>query len=448
MKIDGRFAAGLDEFMLRLGHLKVLAEILPSMAGNRQRLSRRLAEELSRPVPIGSEALQDVGNYLVRKELAQVKLPDGSLKAAHPKARYQNIIVELSPSNVVERIVSANGGAPTLWFQDRGIADHRTRSKVGAVTINREQITNKSGVSHLVDWAVIIGVANKRLGLTSLGRTLRAANKALNDKERDVNPYLLGPERLIFGWSLALVDGDVLARLVPLLARVTTVAKSDAVHLMMEVMDRLQKDAIGQAGGPGSTALKSVRMAKEDIGLLPVRARGRGASPSTVWHRVSSRLETLVDLGFLEKSTPAGEPKHFDYYYRITPALLEANERLSESESITTWAGEHLAALVASTLGITAGDSDSGEEMLAAAALVAGPTGIHIDSFALLSATLALHRGKMLSVAEARRSLETLAIRRPDIARLSRGYSGPRAEFASVLLPKLEAAGPSTFAKP
>ncbi len=32
-----------------------------------------------------------------------------------------------------------------------------------------------------------------------------------------------------------------------------------------------------------------------------------------------------------------------------------------------------------------------------------------------------------------------------DIARLSRGYSGARAEFASVILSKLEAAGPSTF---
>jgi hypothetical protein len=85
------------------------------------------------------------------------------------------------------------------------------------------------------------------------------------------------------------------------------------------------------------------------------------------------------------------------------------------------------------------------EELFHAAQLCFGPTGIHIDAFAVTASTLSLDNGKHLSIAEARRSIEELARQRPDIARLSRGYSGSRAELASIIMSKLDDAGPSAF---
>jgi hypothetical protein len=150
----------------------------------------------------------------------------------------------------------------------------------------------------------------------------------------------------------------------------------------------------------------------------------------TVWHRVSSRLEALVDLGFLSKVSEAGKDFSYEYYYRPTDLLLHAASSASDDIGPIEWAEAHLAASFA-LAPIRFGDA-CGEEIRAALQLSLGVTGIHIDSYSISAAALALASGKHLSIGAARRAIVDLAINHPTVARLSRGYSGGGAEFASV----------------
>lgn len=449
MKLEGRIATGLDEFMLRLGHLKVLLDLLATGSGNRQRLARRLAEELTQLVAVPPAQMQDVGRYLANKELSHVTSWEGTSKSPRPKARYKHLRVHLSVDGGIERIVDDRSSSPArIWFQDLAIADSRTRSKVGAVTTDREQITNKSGVSHLIDWAVILGVATKRLGLTTVGRTLKSLRDKVESDEAHGgtrNPYVIGAERVVFLWLLAQVDGDVLIRLLPVLAGSDEIVKSEAMEMMLSLAAAIQDDLNKNRNGMSNTGLRVLRSLKEDLGtLMPSRAR-RSKPSSTVWHRISSRLEALTDVGLLEKTDKQGVPHHFEYYYRPTAALRVACDSLRDAVSIQDWAANHIVDFTATSLGVELTNDGCEPELFDAALLTTGQTGIHIDSFAIAAGTLALARGKRLTIARARQALEDLATRHPEIARLSRGYVGSGAEFASVIVSKLEALGPAAF---
>jgi len=450
MRLEGRIATGMDEFMLRLGHLKVLLDILATGSGNRQRLARRLAEDLTQLVPVSPGQLQDVGRYLAEKELSHVSSPDGTSKPPHPKARYKHLRVHLGSAGSIERVVDNHSGGPVrIWFQDLAIADNRTRSKVGAVTTDREQLTNKSGVSHLIDWAVILGAANKRLGLTAVGRTLRSLCEKLGAEEAlrgTTNPYIIGAERVVFLWLLAQVDGDVLVRLLPALAGREEIVKGEAMEMMLSLAAAIQDDLNKNKNGTSSTALRALRSLKEDLGILLPSQRARRSKPSsTVWHRISSRLEALTDVGLLEKTDTKGIRRHFEYYYRPTAALRVACDSLEGATSLHDWAANHIVDFTAASLDVQLLNEGCEAELFDAALLTTGQTGIHIDSFAIAAATLALARGKRLTIGRARQALEDLATRRPEIARLSRGYVGSGAEFASVIVSKLESLGPAAF---
>ncbi len=436
--------------MLRLGHLKVLLDLLATGSGNRQRLARRLAEDLTQLVPVPAGQLQDVGRYLAEKELSHVSFPDGTSKPPHPKARYKHLRVHLGADRGIDRVVDERSSGPVrIWFQDLAIADTRTRSKVGAVTTDREQVTNKSGVSHLIDWAVILGAANKRLGLTAVGRTLRSLCEKVDsgDAHRGMrNPYIIGAERVVFLWLMTQADGDVLIRLLPVLAGREEIVKADAMQMMLSLAGAVQDELNKNRNGMSNTALRALRSLKEDLGtLMPSQQARRSKPSSTVWHRISSRLEALTDVGLLEKTDKQGVPRHFEYYYRPTAALRVACDSLQGATSIQDWAANHIVDFTATSLGVQLTNDGCESELFDAAILTSGQTGIHIDSFAIAAGTLALARGKRLTIARARQALEALATRRPEIARLSRGYVGSGAEFASVIVSKLEALGPAAF---
>ena len=101
------------------------------------------------------------------------------------------------------------------------------------------------------------------------------------------------------------------------------------------------------------------------------------------------------------------------------------------------WASEHLAEVMAGTSTLTSGPC--ADEMRKAIRLAMAPTELHIETFAVLAATLALAAGKQLSIAGASGRLHELAARHPQIVSLSRGYSGAGAEFASIDLKAIEA---------
>jgi hypothetical protein len=420
--------------MLRVGHLKILASLAGRSAGNRMRLARSLAVRLTeeRAIPDGMEA--GVADYLRRKRLSAVVDPDGGREEPPPRSRYKHLEVHFGPKGEVVQIASRNNGSVAVWFQDLCIADPRTRSKVGAVTVETREITNKSGVSHLVDWGVILGLLNRRLGLTALGRALVALEGAIAS---DSNPYVIGAERLLIAWAIIQADGDVIARLLAGLAPMSELRKQDAIALMLKVYDELRAE-VGRGEKASSYRVAStIRTLGTDLGV-DRGGRGRsGPSESTVWHRVSSRLESLTDLGMLEKVDGAGNARQYDYCYRPTVSLKTAIATVSADVGPAAWASEHLAEVMAGTSALPG--ASCADEMRKAIRLAMGPTGLHIETFAALAATLALAAGKRLSIAGARGGLHELAARHPQIVSLSRGYSGEGAEFASIDLKAIEA---------
>lgn len=432
MKLVGSVALGLDEFMLRLGHLKVLLPFVIKTSGNRARMSRCLAEALVAPTRIESLSRQAVAEYLFEKRLCTAVRADGSSET-RGKPRYPRLYVRLGESSRPDDVISEDTGPPTVWFQDFCLADPRCPSRVGAVTTDTREITNKSGVSHIVDWAAILGIANKRLNVTVPGRAFAALCSKVSSGN---NPYVLGPERLALAWFLFAVDGDVMTQLIMRFPNVGSVKKSDAIALATELAMEMR----GRANSPGTSshAARGVRDMLEDFGLLHAR---RAASGRTVWHRISSRLESLVDLGFLEKVDARGAARPFDYLYRATPALLEARDGLTKVDSPIEWVESELP----NVLTANARNDDVSTELLDAVSLSMAPTGLHIDSFALVASGLAAHHGKKLSMAAARQQLVQLAMDQPDLVRLSRGYSGTRAEFASLDVPKLNKQGAGAF---
>ena len=64
MEIEGRVAAGLDEFMLRLGHLVTLARVSKEVTHRSTRLEREFAAALTSPAVLNANDSNRVGEYL------------------------------------------------------------------------------------------------------------------------------------------------------------------------------------------------------------------------------------------------------------------------------------------------------------------------------------------------------------------------------------------------
>jgi hypothetical protein len=218
------------------------------------------------------------------------------------------------------------------------------------------------------------------------------------------------------------------------------------MDLIVEIYNDLRDQANRGDASVTVNSARAVRDFQKDLGLSSSTSRRRKLT-STVWHRISSRLESLTDLGLLEKTDATGTARQFDYYYRPTDSLRKAAASLHDASSPTEWVDTHLAEALtsASQAAMDRTSGDVGRELLTALKLSQGPTGVHIDSFTIVATSLASMNGASLSFAEARKRLTEAALKHPEVIRLSRGYTGSRAEFASIALGRLEQLGPSAF---
>ena len=154
---------------------------------------------------------------------------------------------------------------------------------------------------------------------------------------------------------------------------------------------------------------------------------------STAWHRASSRLETYVDLGLLDKGR-GGREELFEYVYYPTPALQRAVDSLVVTSGGPEWLDENLTRFLFDE----APEATVTEDELRSAirhvvgALNRAATVLPLGALALgIVWFLKETSSKLISVARARASVEELARLRPELARLSRGSAGERAEFVS-----------------
>src|SRR5690242_15132287 len=135
--MEGRIALGLDEFMLRLGHLTVLSHVATTVNHRASRFERDLAMFLTRPTAIAANTVGRVTTYLIEKKLCPVagRASDGSRGASD--YRYPHLEVVISENDEIGRnsVRSIDGAPLAIWWQDYQLSDERLESAVGAVTV-------------------------------------------------------------------------------------------------------------------------------------------------------------------------------------------------------------------------------------------------------------------------------------------------------------------------
>lgn len=447
---EGRAIAGLDEFMLRLGHLSVISHLVARHGGSRERLARSLVKYLTKSMPVAVSARSQLAVYLYAKHLSAVRDSAGSSSAARAKARYPKLTVVLDDNRVPRDLEAVDAGeGPEVWLQDFFLSRESLPSRIGAVTIDAEAFGSKTGVSHLLDWSQLTGLVNTRWSLTAIGRAVNALSfrttVSNEELEEGHNPYELGPERLALGWAVFNHDADVLFRLMARLNTASSVNKQAAVEIVGEVAHELLSDLRALGGHANMRVTRAVKdFCADVIGGPEQRSRSGGSA----WHRVSSRLETLTDLGFLSKDGIDGSRRDFEYYYRPTPLMAVACREIEAHDNAIDWLDGALAGLLFPAASTRVSDGDLCAAMAEAWNMNAGPTGVHIDALSVTTASIACWNGMVVSVADVRRRMGDLALSRGDIFSVTRGYSGTRAELATGRSSDLQRLGSSAFALP
>jgi len=153
---EGKLLLGLDEFMLRFGHVKVLVNTASEMRGSWHRLNKRVSAQLTEPVPIPCEMMRPVAEYLAAKKLCRVGRDGEPPKSGH---RYPELYVDLSEPDklCLARVDPSDRDPPMVWWQDRCLADPAVVSKVGGIGVSARS-GSKTGLSHVSDWAQLLGM--------------------------------------------------------------------------------------------------------------------------------------------------------------------------------------------------------------------------------------------------------------------------------------------------
>jgi hypothetical protein len=430
IELEGRMISGLDEFMLRLGHLSVLCACAAKVGSSWFRITRETAKVLMRPIPVPLESESYIADYLRRKGLCRVgQAPKSKSRSQY---RYPDLVVDADSNSLVSTSATAR---PEIWWQDFCLASPGVESRVGAITVAAKS-GSKTGLSHITDWAQFVSLLNRAGELSPIGRVV---TKLGSEKiEEFSNPYHIGPERIGFAFLILGADLDCFSRLAPkLLAATAPIRKSNGAKLFADAIKEIADEARTAtylSAGRTNHLYENLR----DLENASRRGKKPLGSTSTAWHRTSSRLETYTDLGLLEKAK-GGEEERFEYVYYPTQALERTVNSLTKAENARHWL-EHF--LVFALYGQD--DAELLEDQLFAdlpvvVSSLARPTGpVPIDAVAVGLVLRSCERGNPISIASARNAIENLAVSRSEIARLSRGGFGERAEFVSLDIKRLE----------
>lgn len=436
MEVEGRVLAGLDEFMLRIGHLGALARVALEMGASWRRIERELADMLSKQVPVDDAANSYVAAYLAEKKLCRIAETKATTKQDGPP-RYPDL--EVSRAGTGGLSVRSTKSEPIrISWQDRNLSHPDVRSRVGAITWSAKA-GSKTGLSHVRDWALLLDVVNGAGQLSPTGRLLVTLTGANGTPYERWNPYLMGYERLFLAFEYFTRDLDIFARLAPkLVEEKAPLTKAICQGLFVGALTETAKDA---ERSKSISAREKFELHKQlrDLERSARRADKKIEETSTAWHRAASRFEMLTDFGLLEKGR-SGEKEKYQYIYYPTPLLQRAVATLRDSSTADVWLSQHLAGVVLGT--DTASETQFTDPVLPylsqiVRALSLPTTLLPIHTLALGLTYLRAKEGKYVSLHQARSALESLPLQEPEVARLARGRQGTRAEFLSVNLRKV-----------
>jgi hypothetical protein len=426
MEIEGRVAAGLDEFMLRLGHLVTLARVSKEVTHRSTRLEREFAGALTEPVLLTESDSSCVGAYLSEKRLC----PDGDEEESKRVFRYPHLRVEKGNTS---NVISINEDPLSVWAQDYFLADPSVLSRVGAVTVDARS-RSSTGASHIIDWALILGLLHKNLDSSwELQLLARVGSEA------ESNPYVLrASSKVILGYCLFGADLDLLVRFAAnITAHQGPIKKRTGAQLYASAVKQLCEDAEEQHYLTAGKKFAIFSQLKELQHALRTDREAELGSSSTAWHRAASRLESLVDLGLITKTN--GGDFRYEYVYFATPLLGSFVNSVHTVSSAREWIENQLLNICApygQPIDVIPHDNFIGLLESVAKGFERPNQLFPIDALALgICANLA-DQGIKLSIASCRKSLESLASRHPEGARLSSGDLGDRAEFISLNMNK------------
>ena len=440
--VEGSVLPGLDEFMLRLGHLKVLCHIVAIGGGSRHRISQEAVEILEKPVHVDFRTDASVAEYLYRKRLCRVITLNCNELESKRELRYPDILVKQVDSKSFEfSDFQENASNSTIWWQDYCLADSRVRSTVGAVTTEARS-GSKTGFSHVFDWANSLELIAKNGQILPKGKLLTSMRSSDHDaKILDSNPYLLGPETVILAYAYLIQDMDIFARLLPkILSADQPLTPSVCGCLFVEALEGAVTDG-EHSSQLSASAHHKIYQQLRDLKKATRRSKKDIGKTSTAWHRAASRFETYVDLKLLDKVRRGSEEK-FKYVYYTNSSTQFAGETLEEANSTREWIDKYLSAIVL-------GNSDREQRLNESELLCILPNIVKrlslptrllpIDAVLLAIVRDASETGIQISIGLARDSIEKLARTRSDLARLSRGTRGEKAEFVSIDVKRMEA---------
>jgi hypothetical protein len=430
IRLSGRAMLGLDEFMLRTGHLKVVANVATEMGGVRHRVERAVAETLTCLTDVPSSQLAQLSAYLTLKNLCPVR--NGHQQNEKSHYRYPNLVLVQTDSGFLVQSV-AKAEPVRVWWQDLCLSDPRLPSMVGNVTASAK-FGSKTGLSHVFDWAENLGLLSTSGQSTPLARVLVKLEGRTKGMQWLENPYVLDIDRIALGLVLIPADLDIFSRFVLQLANATfPLKKRSAARLFASTIAALVEEA-DHASYLGPRQRFHLADLLRDLKRSARRRDEQLGDTSISWHRAASRLETYVDLGLLAKDSRSPAEK-YEYVYYPTPLLTEASRSLQQFSDPDEWVDTQLTQTLWGRSTTSAPlDLDYVETLLPLVleAIHAPGTALPIDCIAVGLIQLAVREGHFLSFAAARSTVEELARKRSDIARLARGSRGERAEFVTI----------------
>jgi hypothetical protein len=430
---------GLDEFMLRLGHLKVLSNVATETSGSRYRVEKATAELLTSDSIVGPNEIPALTEYLRRKMLCVIRsCPPQTGEDAEgntaQEVRYPDLVIEELPSGGLRL---TDGSAPvvaaTVWWQDRCLASPDVPSKVGAITVSARS-GSKTGLSHIIDWAEATGLLSSTAQATPEARLLAKLDGKCQGESWIGNPYVLGNDKILLGFLILASDLDIFSRLVVALQATNwPLKKRQAASLFGDTLVRM----VDEADEARYLTPRQKFHLTDQLRELERAARKKGGDvggASTTWHRTASRLETYVDLGILTKASRDPHDK-FDYTYYPTPVLAAFAESLQSESDPLDWLEVSLVGCLIgrATRQNTMGLEEMQEPLQRLLGVIRSPTtSYQIGTLAVGLATVLAATKDPVSIRCARTSLEELARTHPEVARLARGTSGQRAEYISL----------------
>lgn len=428
--LEGRLALGLDEFMLRLGHLKVACSVAADIGGPMFRVEKAMAEALTKPVEITPNATARIVTYLTRKKLC-LRSADASSAVTQDRGRYRypDLLITRSHDGEELRTTESSGSTPTIWWQDWCLAASGVRSRVGAVTAKGSS-GSKTGVSHILDWADILGLVTGDGRATSDGRLLAVLSARAAHGEQG-NPYIMGPERILLAYLVISADADLFFRFIDRLSSQSgPIRKKEATALFVNTVEAVVDEAEVTRG----LSTRGQHALFEQLRDLRRAARGSRqelSRTSTAWHRTSSRMETYVDIGLLDKND---EDETYEYAYHATETLRRAVDSISGCSSVEEWLDEKLVPVLVDG---TVSEFCDTEILLTHLPFIVDAIGretnlVPIPTVAAGLSIMLAASGNPVTLGAGKKCVLDLARKRPDIARLARGDRGDSAEFVSI----------------